>query len=100
MGVASIVMVAIKCIHPPAAATALIAAMGYMGNIVQVASVLIAVIFLALEAYFFNRIIGGLPYPIWRYNPDIEKSHRSLAGYPALASNRWQKLADKTFQRR
>lgn len=100
MGAVSVGMVAMKCIHPPAAATALIAAMGYLGDMVQVASVLVAVLFLALEAYFFNRILGGLPYPRWRFDTRVEKTHRSLTGFPDLAYNRWQKLAEKTFQRR
>jgi CBS-domain-containing membrane protein len=69
MGVVCMAMVMFQCVHPPAAATALIAAMGYLDNIVQIGGVLLAVLLLALEAYVFNRILGGLPYPIWRFNP-------------------------------
>jgi len=54
MGAVSVAMVTIKCVHPPAAATALIAAMGYMGSMVQVVSLLMAVMFLAFEAYFLT----------------------------------------------
>lgn len=100
MGAVSVSMVAMQCVHPPAAATALIAAMGYFNNTIQIASVVLAVLFLALEAILFNRLLGGLPYPFWRFDPKVERSYRSLAGYPSLAENRWQKLAEKTFQRR
>jgi CBS domain-containing membrane protein len=100
MGAASIAMVALKCVHPPAAATALIAAMGYLENIVQVCGVLAAVLFLAVEAYLFNRLMGGLPYPIWRSDPHIENIYHSLAGRSSATISRWQNLANKTFQRR
>jgi CBS-domain-containing membrane protein len=100
MGATSIAMVTLKCIHPPAAATALIAAMGYLHNSVQVCGVLAAVLFLAAEAYLFNRLMGGLPYPIWRPDPHIENIYHSLAGRSSASISRWQKLANKTFQRR
>lgn len=100
MGVASMAMVAIQCVHPPAAATALIAAMGYLDNIVQVGGVLVAVSFLALEAIVFNRIFGGLPYPLWRFDANVDKIYRPLAGQAVSEGSRWQKIAEKTFQRR
>ena len=100
MGAASMAMVALRCVHPPAVATALIAAMGYLESIVQIGGVFVAVIFLAVEAYLFNRVLGGLPYPYWRLDPDIEKIYHSLAGHSTATISRWQKLADKTFQRR
>jgi CBS-domain-containing membrane protein len=100
MGAASISMVVIQCVHPPAAATALIAAMGYLDNLVQIGGVLAAVLFLALEAYLFNRVLGGLPYPIWRFDPNVEATYRSLAGQSTNTASRWQKLVEKTFHRR
>ena len=100
MGAISISMVVLRCVHPPAAATALIAAMGYLENIVQVGGVLIAVLFLAMEAYLFNRLVSGLPYPFWRANSDFDRIYGPLAGHPAAGMSRWRKLADKTFQRR
>lgn len=100
MGAAGVAMVALRCVHPPAVATALIAGMGYLENMVQVGGVLVAVLFLAMEAYLFNRVMGGLPYPIWRLDPQIEKTYHSLAGRSSTTISRWQKLADKTFQRR
>lgn len=100
MGAVSIAMVAIQCVHPPAAATALIAAMGYLDNVVQVGGVLVAVLLLALEAIVFNRVFGGLPYPLWRFDANMDKIYRPLAGHRASEGSRWQKIAEKTFQRR
>jgi len=100
MGAASVAMVGLRCVHPPAVATALIAAMGYLENIVQVGGVLVAVLFLAMEAYLFNRVMGGLPYPFWRLDPGAENTYRALTGHSSSAISRWQKLTDKTFQKR
>ncbi|NNG01295.1 MAG: HPP family protein [Desulfobacteraceae bacterium] len=100
MGTVSLGMVLIRCVHPPAAATALIAAMGYLDSLIQIGGVLLAVLLLAMEACLFNRLLGGLPYPVWRFDPKIEKTFRSLAGHPAFTETRWQKLAQKTFHRR
>ena len=74
--------------------------MGYLDNVVQVGGVLVAVLFLAMEAIVFNRIFGGLPYPLWRFNEKVDKIYRSLAGHAPSGGTRWQKIAEKTFQRR
>jgi CBS-domain-containing membrane protein len=100
MGLASMAMVVLGCVHPPAAATALIAAMGFLSNLVQVGGVLIAVIILVLEAVAFNRIFGGLPYPFWRFDPNVIKDHPSLAGLPRHGQTSWQKMVAKMFHRR
>ena len=100
MGFVSMAMVLVHCIHPPAAATALIAALGYLETNIQVGGVRAAVVILVLEAYFFNRILGGLPYPIWRYDPIRVKNYGAIAGHADTGANRWKHLAAKTFQRR
>ena len=100
MGLTSVAMIAIRCVHPPAAATALIAAMGFLDSIVQIGGVLVAVIFLVLEAIVFNRLLVGLPYPIWRFNPDVIKDHPTLAGLPRHGQTPWQKMVTRTFHRR
>lgn len=100
MGLASIAMVMLNCVHPPAAATALIAAMGFLNNIVQAGGVLIAVIILVFEAIVFNRILGGLPYPLWRFDPEVINDHPALAGLPRHGESVWQKMVTKTFHRR
>jgi CBS-domain-containing membrane protein len=100
MGLASMAMVVLGCVHPPAAATALIAAMGFLNTMVQVSGVLIAVIILVLEAVAFNRILGGLPYPLWRFDPNVIKDHPSLAGLPRHGQTSWQKMVTKMFHQR
>lgn len=100
MGLIGFMMVALKCVHPPAAASALIAAMGYLTNIEQVLGLLGAVILLVMEAIFFNRIIGGLPYPMWQADPKVARDYGTLAGIAETETSFWQQLANKMFQRR
>ncbi len=100
MGLIGVLMVILKCVHPPAAASALIAAMGYLSNLTQILGLIGAVILLVLEAIFFNRIIGGLPYPLWQANPKVARNYGELAGIPATGTTSWQQLITKTFQRR
>jgi CBS-domain-containing membrane protein len=100
MGLSGMAMITLGCVHPPAAATALIAAMGFLNNMAQISGVLIAVIILVLEAVFFNRILGGLPYPLWRFDPDVINDHPSLAGLPRHGQTSWQKMVTKMFHRR
>lgn len=100
MGLTSIAMVVLSCVHPPAAATALIAAMGYLENIVQIGGTLMAVLFLVAEAIFFNRVLGGLPYPLWRFNAEKVKNYCAIAGVPEHGKTYWQRMTHKTFQRR
>ena len=100
MGLIGILMISVRCVHPPAAASALIAAMGYLANPEQILGIIGAVILLVLEAIFFNRIIGGLPYPIWRADPNVARNYGVLAGIPETGTTFWQQLAAKTFQRR
>jgi CBS-domain-containing membrane protein len=100
MGLSGMAMITLGCVHPPAAATALIAAMGFLNNMAQISGVLIAVIILVLEAVFFNRILGGLPYPLWRFDPYVINDHPSLAGLPRHGQTSWQKMVTKMFHRR
>ncbi len=100
MGLIAVLMVTVRCVHPPGAASALIAAMGYLSNPVQALGLLAAVTLLILEAFLFNRIIGGLPYPVWRADPRISRSYGVLAGIPEPSANFWQQMATKIFQQR
>ena len=100
MGLVGIIMVAVGCVHPPAAASALIAAMGYLHNATQALGLLGAVALLVLNAFFFNRILGGLPYPVWRADPNLIRSYGSLAGIPDVKANYWRQMEAKIFQRR
>lgn len=98
MGVSGVIMVGVKCIHPPAAASALIAAMGFLNTPEQVAGVIGAMMLLVLEAILFNRIIGGLPYPLWRADPKVARNFGAMAGIPDSETTFWRRLANKTFQ--
>ena len=99
-GLICLMMIIIKCVHPPAAASALIAAMGYLQNVEQIAGLIVAVILLVLEGVFFIKILGGLPYPIWRADPQVARNYGELAGIPATGINFWQQLAMKSYQKR
>lgn len=100
MGVSGVIMVGVKCVHPPAAASALIAAMGFLNSMDQVLGVIGAMMLLVLEAILFNRIIGGLPYPLWRADPKIARNFGAMAGIPESETTFWRQLATKTLQRR
>ncbi len=100
MGVIGLIMIIVKCVHPPAAASALIATMGYLQNIEQTSGFIVAVILFVLEGVFFIKILGGLPYPLWRADPKIARNYGEMAGIPAIGNNFWQQLAMKSYQRR
>jgi CBS-domain-containing membrane protein len=100
MGVICLLMILLKCVHPPAAASALIAAMGYLQHIEQILGLIVAVILLVLEGILFIKLIGGLPYPLWRADPQVARNYGELAGIPASGINFWQQLAIKSYQRR
>lgn len=100
MGSISLLMVVLGCAHPPAAATALIAGMGYLVNPLQVVGFLIAVVLLVFEAIVFNRVLGGLPYPLWRFQPTVAIKYGQLAGVPDSETSFWHKMASRTFQHR
>jgi CBS-domain-containing membrane protein len=100
MGLICLMMIIVKCVHPPAAASALIAAMGYLQSVEQIMGFIVAVILLVLEGIFFIKILGGLPYPLWRADPQVARNYGELAGIPATGINFWQQLAIKSYQRR
>jgi len=100
MGLIGVIMVILRCEHPPAAASTLIAAMGYLTDITKVLGLIGAVVLLVLNAFFFNRILGGLPYPVWRANPSVSRSYGLLAGIPDANTTFWQRLTAKIFKRR
>lgn len=100
MGLIGVLMVSLKCTHPPAAASAMIAAMGYLTDIVHIFGLIAAVVLLVMDAFFFNRVLGGLPYPVWRADPKISRRYGVLAGIPDTEATFWQQMAVKIFQRR
>ncbi len=74
--------------------------MGYIENAAQVFGVIGAVALLVLEAIVLNRLIGGLPYPWWRFDPQAARNFSQLAGLSDGKNNFWGQMAAKTFQRR
>jgi hypothetical protein len=57
-----------------------------------------AMMLLVLEAILFNRIIGGLPYPLWQANLQVARKYGALAGIPDSETTFWRRLVKKTFQ--
>ncbi len=92
MGLISIAMIVLDCAHPPAAATALLGAMGLFRNGAQMLGLLGAVILLVAEAFVLNRLAGGLPYPLWRADPEVVRRYGALAGVPETGTSYWQRL--------
>ena len=74
--------------------------MGYLATVEQILGIIAAAMLLVFEAIFFNRVIGGLPYPLWRADPKVARNYGELAGIPASETTFWRQLAAKTFERR
>lgn len=100
IGLASMAMIVMNCVHPPAAATALIGAMGYFETMLQAGGVMAAVLLLVFEAIVFNRIIGGLPYPLWKFDPSVLLHYGRLAGLPQSGKAFWRQRAERSFRHR
>ena len=100
MGGISVTMILLRCVHPPAAASALIAAMGYLENTTQIFGMLAAVILLVFEAYIFSRVLGGLPYPIWKADPKTARMYGVLAGTTPKEDETWSKRETRLFKTR
>jgi len=99
MGMSSLAMIWLESNHPPATATALIVAMGYLHSAVHVFGFLIAVVFLITLAFLFNRILGGLPYPFWSHDAEVAARYGTLAGIPNQRQGYWQQLSSRVFQK-
>ncbi len=100
MGITSLAMILFNCAHPPAAATTLIAAMGYFDSLMQIVALPVAVAFLLLQAYIFNRLVGGLPFPAWQFDLKAARQYPDLAGMGDQETDYWQKITGQVFERR
>ena len=100
MGGITVMMTLLRCSHPPAAATALIAALGYLAEPTQALGLAVAACLLALEAILLNRLVGGLPYPLWRPNPRAAHGYGLLAGSTEGHGNYWQQLSEQLLRNR
>ncbi len=95
-----LLMITVKCVHPPATATALIAALGYFKTPFQVGGLVAAIIFLLIEATLLIRVFGGLPYPLWRANPALTKPYRELAEGVETRGGFWEESISRIYRSR
>jgi len=100
MGLTSLGMIQFNCAHPPAAATTIIAAMGIFDSWVQIAALPVAVILLLLQAQLFNRVLGGLPVPLWSFKSEVANRYPDLAGLGDREVPYWEKVTDQVYERR
>jgi CBS-domain-containing membrane protein len=100
MGLVSLAMILLDCAHPPAAATALVAAMGYFDSLPQIAALPVAVLLLLAQALVFNRLLGGLPFPLWKFDPGAAKQYPDLAGLGDQQTPFWDRVTEEVFERR
>nr|MBC8425572.1 hypothetical protein [bacterium] len=98
-GLITALMIMLRCPHPPAAATAMIAAMGFLGP-VQALGLVAAALLLAVEAVVLVRWLAGLPYPIWRADAKAVRCYGELAGLATDHEDRWQRQREITFKTR
>lgn len=64
LGLTSGVMVWSGLVHPPAAATTLLVALGVLRTGADLAVLMLAVVLVVIQAIVVNRL-AGLPYPLW-----------------------------------
>ena len=64
MGLATSMMVLLRVVHPPAAATSLIVSLGLMPQLEQVPVLMTGVVVLLCQAFVLNRL-AGIRYPLW-----------------------------------
>ncbi len=93
MATISAVMLLIRCQHPPAAASAVLAVMGLLDPM-QALGLVTAATLLAVQATFMARVVAGLPYPLWRADARAVRCYGELAGLLPDHEDRWQKQRD------
>lgn len=64
LGLTAGLMVLLRAPHPPAGATTLIVALGFLTQPWQLVLLMVAVVLLTLQAIGINRL-AGIPYPLW-----------------------------------
>eukprot|EP00483_Globobulimina_turgida_P000831 UN00832 len=76
IGFTCVLMIIFKVEHPPAAATTLIVAMGYLKTFTELTVLMAGVVVLTIFAFIMNRMLrnDGI-YPIWRR---IEKDYETI----------------------
>ncbi len=71
LGLTGFFMTLTGIIHPPAASTALLAAMGVLNRLEGIIILELAVMMLTLEAWILHRI-SGVHYPLWGHNCKVK----------------------------
>ena len=79
LGIAGMVMVLTGILHPPAASTTMIAAMGLMPNWYSVPVVVAAVSLIAFQAYIMHHL-AGVKYPLWNPGKDFTPKITTILG--------------------
>lgn len=72
LGLTSGVMVLLRSPHPPAGATTLIISLGLLPHFWQLGVLMLAVVFLTVQAFAINRL-AGIPYPVWSPVPNEQE---------------------------
>lgn len=93
-------MLFLKCAHSPAAVTAIIASTGYLVETNQVIGFVAAVVLIVLEAILFNRVLGGIPYPLWGYNQKVAEDYKELTDMSEGKGGFWGQVVRQTLSRR
>lgn len=100
MGLVCAGMILFKSNHSPAAVTALIASTGYLVEPDQVLGFVLAVVLIVFEGFIFNRVLGGIPYPFWGYDPRVADDYKELSDISGGKTSFWQQISRRTLQKR
>lgn len=69
IGLTSGLMILLRVHHPPAGATTLIIALGFLRTPREMLILMIAVVLLIVQSFIINRL-AGVPYPLWSTPPE------------------------------
>ncbi len=96
LGIAGMVMVITGILHPPAASTTMIAAMGLMPNWYETLVVVGAVAMIAAQGYIMHTL-AGIRYPLW--NPLEGDTHHitTILGNVVLERSKEQQEEEDPF---
>ncbi len=105
LGTAAGLMVLLRAVHPPAAATSLIVSLGLMPDLKQLPILMGAVLLLVLQASLMHRFFG-IPYPRWeptghhQLPPTPEAPCGTRCPGPAVCAMTCRRRSDRLGMRR
>ena len=79
LGLAGALMLSFKILHPPAASTALLAALGYLSSPFQFLGLILALVLVLLQCKLMHSL-AGIPYPWWS-PPREEEPELAVRGF-------------------